>query len=92
MCTSHFQYIHMDTFTNIHTYVDIHVHTFHHGHPLRTSPLPSPPSPQGHTRGVYSIAFSPDKRHLATGSGDSTARVWDLSTGETTTVLKVRTL
>ena len=55
------------------------------------APFPLPP-PQAHTARVWSVAFSPDGRQLATGSVDDTARVWDLSTGETTTVLKVRTL
>lgn len=36
----------------------------------------------GHTQGVHTVAFSPDSRHLATGSWDSTVRVWDSQTGE----------
>ena len=35
----------------------------------------------GHTNGVYSAAFSPDGRLLATASLDATARVWDPTTG-----------
>jgi ribosome assembly protein 4 len=34
----------------------------------------------GHTEAVLSVCFSPDGKMLATGSGDTTVRVWDLST------------
>jgi WD40 repeat protein len=33
----------------------------------------------GHTRAIYSIAYSPDGRSLATSSTDRTVRVWDVS-------------
>lgn len=39
-----------------------------------TSTLP------GHGEAVTSVQFSPDGRHLASGSGDTTVRFWDLST------------
>ena len=35
----------------------------------------------GHTRSVNSIAFSPDSATLASGSRDSTIRLWDAATG-----------
>ena len=38
---------------------------------------------------VTSIAFSPNGRQLATGSGDKAARVWDLSTGMLSALLEV---
>ncbi|XP_069695001.1 notchless protein homolog 1 [Periplaneta americana] len=39
-----------------------------------TSSLP------GHAEAVISASFSPDGRHLASGSGDTTVRFWDIST------------
>ncbi|XP_069767608.1 notchless protein homolog 1 isoform X2 [Narcine bancroftii] len=35
---------------------------------------------EGHTEAVISVAFSPSGRYLASGSGDTTVRFWDLST------------
>jgi hypothetical protein len=42
---------------------------------------------RGHEDKVYTLAFSPDGRHLVTGSKDRTVRVWDLE-GRTTGVLR----
>lgn len=34
----------------------------------------------GHAEAVISVKFSPNSKHLASGSGDSTVRFWDLTT------------
>nr|CAD7438427.1 unnamed protein product [Timema bartmani] len=39
-----------------------------------TSSLP------GHSEAVISVSFSPDGQHLASGSGDTTVRFWDIHT------------
>ncbi|MDE0087466.1 MAG: WD40 repeat domain-containing protein [Candidatus Poribacteria bacterium] len=36
----------------------------------------------GHTRSIFSLAFSPDGQTLASGSRDKTIRLWDVRTGE----------
>jgi WD40 repeat protein len=33
---------------------------------------------RGHTGIVFSVAFSPDGTRLVSGSGDATARVWNI--------------
>jgi WD40 repeat protein len=37
---------------------------------------------QGHTNRVCSVAFSPDGLILASGSYDSTIKLWDVTSGE----------
>ena len=36
----------------------------------------------GHTKEIYALAFSPDGKHLASGSRDKTVRVYNASNGE----------
>jgi eukaryotic-like serine/threonine-protein kinase len=45
---------------------------------------PAPPHTEltGHTSRVFTVAFSPDGKFLATSSDDSTLRVWDAATGK----------
>jgi len=42
----------------------------------------------GGTIGVTSVAFAPDGQRVLTGSGDSTARLWDAQTGKELLALK----
>ncbi len=37
---------------------------------------------KGHTEAVYSVAFTPDGKYVASGSGDHTLKVWDSATGK----------
>ncbi|MFE7681325.1 WD40 repeat domain-containing serine/threonine protein kinase, partial [Streptomyces anulatus] len=55
--------------------------------PLSDSPKDRPTALNGHTLAVFSVAFSPDGRTLATGSGDWEVRLWDMATDRTTATL-----
>ena len=41
----------------------------------------------GHTNSVRGVGWSPDGQHIATTSGDRTARIWDAATGACTLTL-----
>lgn len=49
-------------------------------------PTTPPPTPKfiltGHADAVYSVAFSPDGKRIATGSFDRSVKVWDAATGK----------
>ncbi len=59
------------------------------------TPPPADPAPQdlgkvtltldvgGHTHDIKKLAFTPDGKHLVTGSGDGSIRVWDVESGRT---------
>ena len=44
----------------------------------------------GHAEAVLSVQFSPNGRYMASGSGDTTVRMWDLATGTPLHTLKAR--
>jgi eukaryotic-like serine/threonine-protein kinase len=46
---------------------------------------------RGHTTIVVCLAFSPDGKRIATGSGDLTIRLWDASTGQEVLTLRGHT-
>lgn len=41
----------------------------------------------GHSKGAFSLSVSPDSRFLASGSADTTVRIWDLAAGKEVQVL-----
>ena len=36
---------------------------------------------------MLSVAYSPDGKHIVSGSGDKTVKIWDSTTGEEVSVL-----
>ncbi|MCP2340721.1 WD40 repeat domain-containing serine/threonine protein kinase [Actinomadura rupiterrae] len=45
----------------------------------------------GHTQGVRSVAFSPDRKYLVSGSDDSTIIIWDIAAGHPARTLRGHT-
>ena len=41
----------------------------------------------GHSGEVNSVAYSPDGKHIVSGSDDKTVKIWDSTTGEEVSVL-----
>ena len=41
----------------------------------------------GHSGTVASVAYSPDGKHIVSGSADQTVKVWDSQTGKEVNVL-----
>jgi WD40 repeat protein len=46
---------------------------------------------EGHTGSVFALAFSPDGKTLASGSKDTTVKLWDLTTGKNIATLQGHT-
>jgi WD40 repeat protein len=50
-----------------------------------TKPVPEPVGEvrrfEGHTKGAWGVAFSPDGRYALSGAGDGTVRLWEVATG-----------
>jgi WD40 repeat protein len=65
------------------SYFHAHVFTPSSGGSIKLLKGELPPSPfEGHEGHVWSVAYSPDGKQIASGSDDFTVRVWDVSTGE----------
>jgi len=48
---------------------------------LQTTTVPLLRDLQGHTAGILSVSYNPDGSQLASGSRDSTVKIWDVETG-----------
>jgi WD40 repeat protein len=46
---------------------------------------------KGHTNHVWSVAFSPDGKTLASGSGDAKIKLWNMASGKNTATLNTYT-
>jgi Tol biopolymer transport system component len=46
---------------------------------------------RGHASDIYAVAFSPDGKTLASGSGDGTVKLWEVATGKERATLKGHT-
>ena len=42
---------------------------------------------RGHSHYVFSVVYSPDGKHLVSGSCDKTVKIWDSTTGKLVSVL-----
>ncbi len=56
---------------------------------IASPPMQSDPTPgttflvyRGHASGVWTIGWSPDGKHIASGSDDQTIQIWDSTTGK----------
>jgi serine/threonine protein kinase len=57
---------------------------------VQDSPVPLRATLTGHTGPIWSVAYAPDGRTLATASDDTTLRFWDAETGRETGRVQVR--
>lgn len=46
------------------------------------------PTLSGHTDGIWTAAYSPNQRYVATASQDGTTRIWDANSGQSLSTLK----
>ena len=50
-------------------------------HDSVTAPANLLVSKEGHSEMVFSVAYSPDGKHIASGSGDLTIKIWNADNG-----------
>ena len=68
------------------TYFHTHIFIPSGGEGIKLLKGEVPPSPfEGHKADVFSVAYSPDGKQIASSSKDGVVRVWDVSTGESRT-------
>ncbi len=62
------------------------------GKPVRSLEGHAKETPQGHVTALYSVAVSPDGKHIASGDRPGEVRVWDIDSGKLLSSFRVPTL